>query len=382
MIARITADGQIHLRVEDTESEEGVSTEPGEAVEEHAAEDQSHNPILPEMSEFVYAAGAFLLLLALMYKFAFPAVQKAMDSRTQNIRDNLDEAERTKADAQRILEEYQLQLADAKNESARIIDEARQTAEQMRRDLMVRAEAEVNELRERSRDRDRRRPAAGHRRPPVAGVRAGHRCGRDRGPEEPRPRHQPRPRRALHRAGRDERLMAAADRNDAYATALFEVARAEGSLERVEAELYQVARAIEGNEALRSKLTDQALPVELRQGIVEDLLGDRTQPVTKALVSFVVGSGRARDLPKIIDLLVQRTAEERQEVVADIRSAIPLDDDQQARLADALSRRTGQKVSVKVNVDPSILGGIVATIGDTVIDGSIRRRLDQLKESL
>ena len=176
--------------------------------------------------------------------------------------------------------------------------------------------------------------------------------------------------------------MAAADRNDAYATALFEVARAEGNLEKVEAELYQVARAIDGSEDLRSKLTDQALPVELRQGIVEDLLGDRTQPVTKALVSFVVGSGRARDLPKIIDLLVQRTAEERQEVVADIRSAIPLDDDQQARLADALSRRTGQKVSVKVNVDPSILGGIVATIGDTVIDGSIRRRLDQLKESL
>ena len=176
--------------------------------------------------------------------------------------------------------------------------------------------------------------------------------------------------------------MAAADRNDAYATALFEVARAEGNLERVEAELYQVARAIEGNEDLRSKLTDQALPVELRQGIVEDLLGDRTQPVTKALVSFVVGSGRARDLPAIIDLLVQRTAEERQEVVAEIRSAIPIDDDQQARLADALSRRTGQKVSVKVNVDPSILGGLVATIGDTVIDGSIRRRLDQLKESL
>ena len=151
MIARITADGQIHLRVEDTESEEGVSEEPGEAVEEHGAVDETHNPILPEMSEFVYAAGAFLLLLALMYKFAFPAVQKAMQDRTQNIRDNLDEAERTKADAQRVLEEYQLQLADAKNESARIIDEARQTAEQMRRDLMVRAEAEVNELRERSR---------------------------------------------------------------------------------------------------------------------------------------------------------------------------------------------------------------------------------------
>ena len=176
--------------------------------------------------------------------------------------------------------------------------------------------------------------------------------------------------------------MTAADRNDAYATALFEVARAEGNLERVEAELYQVARAIEGSDELRSKLTDQALPVELRQGIVEDLLGNRTQPVTKALVSFVVGSGRARDLPAIIDLLVHRAADERSEAVAEVRSAIPLDDDQQRRLAEALSRRTGQKVSVKVNVDPSILGGIIATIGDTVIDGSVRRRLEQLRESL
>ncbi len=176
--------------------------------------------------------------------------------------------------------------------------------------------------------------------------------------------------------------MASADRNDAYASALFEVARAEGNLERVEAELYQVARAIDGSDELRSKLTDQVLPVELRQGIIEDLLGDRAQPVTKALVSFVVGSGRARDLPKIIDLMVHRSAEERSEVVAEVRSAIPLDDDQQQRLATALSARTGQRVSVQVTVDPSILGGIVATIGDTVIDGSIRRRLEQLRESL
>lgn len=141
MIARITANGQLLLG---TAEEEGTGTA-------ESGEDQSHNPILPETSELFYAAFAFLVLLALMYKFAFPAVQKSMESRTQNIRDNLDEAERTKADAQNILEEYQRQLADAKNESARIIDEARQTAEQMRRDLMVRAEAEVNELRERTR---------------------------------------------------------------------------------------------------------------------------------------------------------------------------------------------------------------------------------------
>lgn len=176
--------------------------------------------------------------------------------------------------------------------------------------------------------------------------------------------------------------MAELDRNDAYANALLEVARAEGNLERVEAELFQVARVIEGSDELRGKLTDQALPIELRQGIVEDLLEGRANPVAKALVSFVVGAGRARDLPAIIDKLVQRAAEERQQEVAEVRSAIPLDEDQINRLADALSQRTGKQVTVRVIVDPSILGGVVAQVGDTIIDGSIRRRLDQLKEGL
>jgi F-type H+-transporting ATPase subunit delta len=171
-------------------------------------------------------------------------------------------------------------------------------------------------------------------------------------------------------------------RIDAYATALFEVARAEGNLERVEAELYEVARAIERNDDLRSKLTDQALPVDIRQGIVEDLLQGRAQPVTTALVSFVVGAGRGRDLPGIVDQMVQRAAEERSQEIAEVVSAIPLNEQQIDRLSQALSARTGKNVSVKASVDPSILGGIIATVGDTVIDGSVRRRLEQLRETL
>jgi hypothetical protein len=78
------------------------------------------NPILPAINELVFGIIVFAILMALMAKFAFPAVQKGMEARTQKIRDNLDEAERTKAEASRILEDYQRQLADAKNESARI----------------------------------------------------------------------------------------------------------------------------------------------------------------------------------------------------------------------------------------------------------------------
>jgi F-type H+-transporting ATPase subunit delta len=172
------------------------------------------------------------------------------------------------------------------------------------------------------------------------------------------------------------------DRNDAYAAALLEIAKAEGNLDTVEDELFRVARTIESNEDLRSTLTDQAIPVERRQRIVEALLGGRASPVTTALVSFVVGAGRSRNLPEIIDLLVAKAAEERREAVAEVRTAYPLDEEHRQKLADALSKATGKHVSLKVVVDPSVMGGVIATIGDTVIDGTIRHRLDQLRESL
>jgi F-type H+-transporting ATPase subunit delta len=172
------------------------------------------------------------------------------------------------------------------------------------------------------------------------------------------------------------------ERIDAYAQALLAVAKAEGSLETVEDELFRVARTIEASDDLRNTLTDQAIPVELRQGVVEELLGGKASPVTTALVSFVVGAGRGKDLPAIIDSLVEKAAEERNEVVGEVRSAIPLDAKQQKRLAAALSKATGKKVSLKVVVDPTILGGIVAQVGDTVIDGSVRNRLNQLREAL
>ena len=111
---------------------------------------QAKNPILPEVNEIIWGSLAFILLLIGMWKFAFPAVTKMMNDRTERIRTNLDNSEKVKAEAQQILDEYQRQLADAKNEANRIIEEARQTADALRRDLMQRAEAEVAELRQRS----------------------------------------------------------------------------------------------------------------------------------------------------------------------------------------------------------------------------------------
>jgi F-type H+-transporting ATPase subunit delta len=171
-------------------------------------------------------------------------------------------------------------------------------------------------------------------------------------------------------------------RIDGYARALFEVARAEGTLDEVEDELFRFARSFESSDELRTALTNELVPAAKRQAIVEDLLGGKATPTTTQLISMVVGSGRGRDLPAIIDRLVQRAANSKNLEVAQVRSAVALTDDQETRLTAALANATGKQVTLKVVVDPSIIGGIVATVGDTVIDGSVRTRVDQLKSRL
>jgi len=169
-------------------------------------------------------------------------------------------------------------------------------------------------------------------------------------------------------------------RADAYAEGLLGVARAEGLSAELEDELFRFARTVEGSDELRMALGDPALPPENRLGIVEELLGKKALPLTKATVGFVVAAGRGSELVAIVDRLVERAAETREHEVAEVRSALPLDEEQQRRLAEALSHATRKQVEVKVIVDPEVLGGLVARVGDTVIDGTVRHRLDQLKE--
>jgi F-type H+-transporting ATPase subunit delta len=172
------------------------------------------------------------------------------------------------------------------------------------------------------------------------------------------------------------------NRIEGYARGLFEIARAEGTLDEVEDELFRFARSFESSDALRTALTDEQIPPAKRQAIIEDLLGGKATSTTTQLVSMVVGSGRTRDLPAIVDQLVARASSAKHQEVAEVRSAVPLTADQQTRLAAALINATGKQVNLKVVVDPSVLGGLVATVGDTVIDGSVRTRIDQLKSRL
>ena len=176
--------------------------------------------------------------------------------------------------------------------------------------------------------------------------------------------------------------MVSDDRIEGYASAIFEIARSEDELERVGDELYRIARSLEASTELRDVLTDRRIPTDRKLAVLGDLLEGKASPLSVGLVKFIVGVGLAADLPAIADRLAARAAGERDAVIAEVRSAVELDDETVARLAVSLSKATGKQVEVKTVVDPAVLGGIVARVGDTVIDGSLRHRLEELRDKL
>ena len=171
------------------------------------------------------------------------------------------------------------------------------------------------------------------------------------------------------------------DRTTLYADAYLALITAEGSGNEVIDELFRVSRTIEGNDELRDALGDPRIEAARRAQIVQDLLDGKAHALTISLVSTAVTNGRIRELPAIVDRLLERNASSGDKVIAQVRSAVALSDDQKRRLADALSKKTGKQIEVVVDIDPTVMGGLVTQIGDTVIDGSVRHRLSQLRES-
>lgn len=172
------------------------------------------------------------------------------------------------------------------------------------------------------------------------------------------------------------------DRVKGYAAGMFEIARAEGQLERVQSELLQIVAAFRSSDELRDSLSNPQLPADRKKAIVDGLLQSRASELTVAFVNFVVGMGRASSLPDIVDELAETAAAAVSREVAEIRTAVDLDAATVDRIVAALARKTGKQLEPKVIVDPSVVGGIVARVGDTVIDGSVQKRLSGLREAL
>ena len=176
---------------------------------------------------------------------------------------------------------------------------------------------------------------------------------------------------------------AAVERVDGYATALLDDIPDKGSLGDIEDELFRFMRIVGGIAGTARRLIEpgggRRRPAER---LVVDLLQGRATATTTSLAAYATRVGRPRDYESLLGALVDRVAAESNRRLAVVRTAVDLDDDRRRELAGALSRVAGHSVDIRVTVDPTVLGGFVATIGDTVVDGSSRHRLDLLKARL
>ena len=169
---------------------------------------------------------------------------------------------------------------------------------------------------------------------------------------------------------------------DTYVASITAIAEADGVLSQLVGEFAAVVRAIDNSDDLRNKLSDELLPISVRQNIVEKLVDGKVHRVTAQGVALVVGAGHGRDLRTIAEKISSNSAHAHGREVAEVRTAVALSEDQTKRLTEALTKATGSQINLTVIIDPSVVGGIVATVGDKVIDGSIRNSLDQLKSRL
>lgn len=171
-------------------------------------------------------------------------------------------------------------------------------------------------------------------------------------------------------------------RAESYADAVIAIGNAEGDAAGVERDIHAFANAVAGSPELQNSLSDSSMPAANRQQVVEDLLGGKAGKASMAAISMIVGAGRAGDLPEIARAMSSRLAGGRGAAYAEVRSAVALSSEQVERLEAALSKKAGRPVSARVTIDPTVVGGLVTQIDDTVIDGSVRRRLTQMRETL
>ncbi len=162
----------------------------------------------------------------------------------------------------------------------------------------------------------------------------------------------------------------------------FIVAERAGRLDAVEDELFRVERLVSGDETLRRTLTDPSVPVAAKVALLGELLDGRVEELTVKLVRHVAGHLRGRRLDDALTELVAQSARRRERVIANVRVAAPLTAQQEARLAAALGGIYRQEIELQVEIDHDVRGGAVVRVGDEVIDGSVRARIDQIRRRL
>jgi len=166
-----------------------------------------------------------------------------------------------------------------------------------------------------------------------------------------------------------------------YAEAAFEVATRDDTLDRWRADL-DTAASLAGDQRALDVLSNPAIPVERRSTALDQLLGDHVSSQAANLVRLLLRRGRIEDLPRVA-AEYRRLDDRRQGIThATATSASELTQDEIRELTARLERSTGGRIALDVEVDPSLLGGLIVRVGDRLIDGSVRGRLERLRNQL
>ena len=166
-----------------------------------------------------------------------------------------------------------------------------------------------------------------------------------------------------------------------YAQAVFDIAVEQRQLDRWRDDVRTLAEYL-GNRRLLFVLSEPKIPFERKELILRDLLAVKIQPDALGLAKLLVERGIAELAPRISQHFESLYNTYRGQAVAQITTAIPLDDDLRAQIAGELQTLTGKRILLQERVDPAILGGAVARVGDTLIDGSLRRRFTLLRQQI
>lgn len=166
-----------------------------------------------------------------------------------------------------------------------------------------------------------------------------------------------------------------------YAEAVFEIGVQQETIDRWHDDLGTLAEYL-GNRRLAFILKEPKIPYTRKEAIVRDLLSGKVQREALNLALLLVERGLAELAPTIRDAFETLYNDYRGQANAQITTAIPLDDTLRAQITSELSQLTGKRILLQEKVDPSILGGAIARVGDTLIDGSLKRRFQLLRQNI
>ena len=168
-----------------------------------------------------------------------------------------------------------------------------------------------------------------------------------------------------------------------YAKALFEIATEAGNLETVVTEMTRLADTYEANKELGRALDNPLVALEAKRAILTDLAaGLGVSPTVKHALLLLGDRRRANALSAVARSLAELADKKKGIVRAEVTSAVNLPDAYYDRLKTQLERVTGKKITIDRRIDPAILGGVIARIGDRIFDGSLQSRLSEVRQHL